>query len=59
MKIVGCIVCKATNHGPKYRGYIAMLTILKHYRRQGIASSLVAKALNAMKDLGVDEVAVF
>ncbi|VDP11192.1 unnamed protein product [Soboliphyme baturini] len=54
---VGAIVCKLALH-PKgtRRGYIAMLAVDQAYRRCGIASELVIKAITTMMQQECDEV---
>ncbi|KAF9480660.1 acyl-CoA N-acyltransferase, partial [Pholiota conissans] len=54
---VGVIVCKQSLHKDLVnRGYIAMLSVDKKWRKRGIASSLVQKSIQAMKVDGVDEI---
>uniref|UniRef100_A0A8H7XLL4 N-acetyltransferase domain-containing protein n=1 Tax=Psilocybe cubensis TaxID=181762 RepID=A0A8H7XLL4_PSICU len=54
---VGVIVCKQSIHNDlANRGYIAMLSVDKKWRKRGIASSLVQSSIQAMKQDGVDEV---
>ncbi|KAJ3832845.1 acyl-CoA N-acyltransferase, partial [Lentinula raphanica] len=56
---VGDIVCKQDLHRNMYnRGYIAMLSVDKGYRKRGIASTLVRNSMEAMKEDGVEEVYV-
>jgi peptide alpha-N-acetyltransferase len=59
-KMVGCVVCKLDRHTKKdyttERGYIAMLAVDKEYRKRGIGSSLVKKAIETMKEKGCEEV---
>lgn len=56
-KCVGAIVCKLDTHKKMMRrGYIAMLAIDQNYRRRGIGSHLVMKAIRAMLNDGCDEV---
>lgn len=61
-RMVGTIVCKLDRHHSKgtgigvERGYIAMLAVDKDYRKRGIGSELVSKAINSMKEKGCDEV---
>ncbi|KAF9040161.1 acyl-CoA N-acyltransferase [Panaeolus papilionaceus] len=38
------------------RGYIAMLSVDKQWRKRGIATTLVQKSIQAMKQEGVDEI---
>jgi peptide alpha-N-acetyltransferase len=40
-KCVGTIVCKMGQHQNTFRGYIAMLVVIKPYRGKGIATELV------------------
>ncbi|KAF7421015.1 N-alpha-acetyltransferase mak3 [Pleurotus ostreatus] len=54
---VGVIVCKQSMHrNLSNRGYIAMLSVSKDWRKRGIASALVTNSVEAMKMDGVDEV---
>ncbi|TRM56259.1 acyl-CoA N-acyltransferase [Schizophyllum amplum] len=53
---VGVIVCKQSMHKVNNRGYIAMLSVDKQYRKRGIASALVRNSISAMKEDGVEEV---
>jgi len=56
-KCVGAIVCKLDMHKKMVRrGYIAMLAIDQDYRRRGIGSHLVMKAIRAMVEDDCDEV---
>ncbi|VDB90295.1 unnamed protein product [Peniophora sp. CBMAI 1063] len=56
---VGVIVCKQSVHRERInRGYIAMLSVNKSYRKQGVASALVRHSVEAMKATGVEEVAL-
>ncbi|XP_013196627.1 N-alpha-acetyltransferase 30 [Amyelois transitella] len=54
---IGAIVCKLDTHrNVVKRGYIAMLAVDKKYRKKGIGSRLVQKAIQAMIDDNADEV---
>ncbi|THU93830.1 acyl-CoA N-acyltransferase, partial [Dendrothele bispora CBS 962.96] len=54
---VGVIVCKQSMHRDLHnRGYIAMLSVSKEYRKRGIASTLVRNAMEAMKEDHVEEI---
>ncbi|CDQ68023.1 unnamed protein product [Oncorhynchus mykiss] len=53
---VGAIVCKLDMHKKIHRGYIAMLAVDSRYRRKGIGTYLVKKAIYAMMDEDCDEV---
>ncbi|TFK19374.1 acyl-CoA N-acyltransferase [Coprinopsis marcescibilis] len=54
---IGVIVCKQSMHrGSTNRGYIAMLSVDKQWRKRGIASTLVRNSIEAMKREGVNEV---
>ncbi|KAI4517800.1 acyl-CoA N-acyltransferase [Schizophyllum commune Loenen D] len=53
---VGVIVCKQSMHKMNNRGYIAMLSVDKQFRKRGIASTLVRNSISAMKKDGVEEV---
>ncbi|KZV64650.1 acyl-CoA N-acyltransferase [Peniophora sp. CONT] len=56
---VGVIVCKQSMHRERInRGYIAMLSVNKANRKQGVASALVRHSVEAMKAHGVEEVAL-
>jgi len=58
--LIGVVVCKLETHQshspPTLRGYIAMLAVESKYRGQGIATTLVRKAIDAMVERGADEV---
>ncbi|KAI0063012.1 acyl-CoA N-acyltransferase [Artomyces pyxidatus] len=54
---VGVIVCKQASHRDRFqRGYIAMLSVSKAYRKRGIARALVRHSVDVMKAHGVQEV---
>jgi len=54
---VGVIVCKQDMHrDTSNRGYIAMLSVHKAWRKRGIASTLVQSSVQAMIADGADEV---
>ncbi|KAI0752181.1 acyl-CoA N-acyltransferase [Fomes fomentarius] len=54
---VGVIVCKQSLHRDvTNRGYIAMLSVHKNWRKRGIASTLVRRTVEIMKKHGVEEV---
>ncbi|KAA1475721.1 acyl-CoA N-acyltransferase [Dentipellis sp. KUC8613] len=54
---IGVIVCKQSMHRDRAnRGYIAMLSVSKSWRKRGIASALVRHSIGAMKADGVEEV---
>ncbi|KAJ3671805.1 hypothetical protein LUZ60_007884 [Juncus effusus] len=55
-KCVGTVVCKMGEHRNTFRGYIAMLVVIKPYRGKGIASELVTRAIRVMMESGCDEV---
>ncbi|KAK9846812.1 hypothetical protein WJX84_008589 [Apatococcus fuscideae] len=50
------IVCKLDQHGNFMRGYIAMLVVERPYRKLGIGSELVKRAVEEMKSNAADEV---
>ncbi|XP_037757123.1 N-alpha-acetyltransferase 30 isoform X4 [Chelonia mydas] len=53
---VGAIVCKLDMHKKMFRrGYIAMLAVDSKYRRKGIGTNLVKKAIYAMVEGDCDE----
>ncbi|KAI8332822.1 N-acetyltransferase 12, isoform CRA_a [Chlamydoabsidia padenii] len=53
---VGVIICKLDPHKDRQRGYIAMLAVAKDYRKRAIGSTLVERAVQAMKKEKADEV---
>ncbi|KAI0252305.1 acyl-CoA N-acyltransferase, partial [Lactifluus subvellereus] len=56
---VGVIVCKQSPHRERYlRGYIAMLSVDKGYRKRGIASALVRHSISVMRANGAQEIAL-
>jgi peptide alpha-N-acetyltransferase len=55
---VGTIVCKMGQHRNTFRGYIAMLVVIKPYRGKGIATELVTRAIQVMQESGCEEVAL-
>ncbi|XP_045499707.1 N-alpha-acetyltransferase 30-like [Colias croceus] len=56
-KCIGAIVCKLDMHrNVVKRGYIAMLAVDKRYRKRGIGSRLVQKAIQVMINDNADEV---
>lgn len=56
-KCVGAIVCKLDTHKKVIkRGYIAMLAVAQEYRKRGIGSHLVIRAIKGMVADGCDEV---
>ncbi|KAG8089900.1 hypothetical protein GUJ93_ZPchr0011g27682 [Zizania palustris] len=55
-KCVGTVVCKMGEHRGAFRGYIAMLVVLKPYRGRGIATELVTRSIRVMMESGCDEV---
>ncbi|CAL4980998.1 unnamed protein product [Urochloa decumbens] len=55
-KCVGTVVCKMGGHRGAFRGYIAMLVVLKPYRGRGIATELVTRSIRAMMESGCEEV---
>nr|GME10617.1 N-alpha-acetyltransferase MAK3 [Ipomoea batatas]GME10629.1 N-alpha-acetyltransferase MAK3 [Ipomoea batatas] len=55
-KCVGTVVCKMGEHRGTFRGYIAMLVVLKPYRGKGIATELVTRSITVMMESGCEEV---
>ncbi|XAR52063.1 Peptide alpha-N-acetyltransferase [Bertholletia excelsa] len=55
-KCVGTVVCKMGEHRNTFRGYIAMLVVLKPFRGRGIATELVTRSIKVMKESGCEEV---
>ncbi|KAJ3200420.1 N-alpha-acetyltransferase 30 [Entophlyctis luteolus] len=54
---VGVIVCKLEMHkNHKMRGYLAMLAVKTQFRKRGIGSKLIQRAIKAMQDEDADEV---
>ncbi|KAI6038846.1 acyl-CoA N-acyltransferase [Pisolithus marmoratus] len=51
---IGVIVCKQSMHKHvANRGYIAMLSVNKNWRKRGVASTLVQRSIEVMKQHGV------
>lgn len=55
-KCVGTVVCKMGEHRATFRGYIAMLVVIKPYRGKGIATELVSRSIKVMMESGCEEV---
>ncbi|KAG8828406.1 N-alpha-acetyltransferase mak3 [Serendipita sp. 401] len=56
-KPIGVIVCKQSIHrGKARRGYIAMLSVDRAWRKRGIASTLVKLSIDMMTRTGADEI---
>ncbi|KAI9403478.1 hypothetical protein POPTR_001G425800v4 [Populus trichocarpa] len=56
-KCVGTVVCKMGDHrNSTFRGYIAMLVVIKPYRGRGIATELVTRSIQVMMESGCEEV---
>uniref|UniRef100_A0A1D1Z9H1 N-alpha-acetyltransferase 30 n=1 Tax=Anthurium amnicola TaxID=1678845 RepID=A0A1D1Z9H1_9ARAE len=55
-RCVGTVVCKMGEHRNTFRGYIAMLVVVKPYRGQGIATELVTRSIRVMMESGCEEV---
>ncbi|TPX31529.1 hypothetical protein SmJEL517_g05175 [Synchytrium microbalum] len=56
---IGVIICRLEPHQgyiPTMRGYIAMLAVRTPYRKLGVGSRLVQKAVAELKRGGADEV---
>ncbi|KAL5582507.1 hypothetical protein UlMin_014949 [Ulmus minor] len=49
-RCVGTVVCKMSEHRNSFRGYIAMLVVIKPYRGKGIATELVTRAIQLMME---------
>ncbi|GKD85162.1 N-alpha-acetyltransferase MAK3 [Tanacetum coccineum] len=58
-KCIGTVVSKMGEHRNTYRGYIAMLVVLKPYRHKGIATELVTRSIKVMMESGCEEVFCF
>jgi len=54
-EIIGVIIGKIETHKQRERGYIAMLTVLKRFRGNGIALTLVQKLCKKTEEMGGDE----
>lgn len=55
-EMIGTIVCKADLEQDVMRGYIAMLTVNKEYRKQGIGLNLVMIGIKRMIEAGCQEI---
>ncbi|XP_073525759.1 uncharacterized protein [Phyllobates terribilis] len=55
-RCVGTVVCKMGEHRNVFRGYIAMLVVIKPCRGKGIATELVARSIKVMMESGCEEV---
>lgn len=55
-RCVGTVVCKMGEHRGTFRGYIAMLVVIKPYRGKGIATELVTRSIRVMMESGCEEV---
>ncbi|XP_059450673.1 N-alpha-acetyltransferase MAK3-like [Corylus avellana] len=55
-KCVGTVVCKMGQHRNTFRGYIAMLVVIKPYRGRGVATELVSRSIKVMMESGCEEV---
>ncbi|CAH1412804.1 unnamed protein product [Lactuca virosa] len=55
-KCIGTVVSKMGEHRNTFRGYIAMLVVLKPYRHRGIATELVTRSIKVMMESGCEEV---
>uniref|UniRef100_A0A7N0VNH4 N-acetyltransferase domain-containing protein n=1 Tax=Kalanchoe fedtschenkoi TaxID=63787 RepID=A0A7N0VNH4_KALFE len=55
-RCVGTVVCKMGEHRNTFRGYIAMLVVIKPYRGRGIATELVSRSIRVMMESGCEEV---
>ncbi|KAI3929564.1 hypothetical protein MKX01_025732 [Papaver californicum] len=53
---IGTVVCKMGEHRNTFRGYIAMLVVIKSYRGKGIATELVTRSIQVMLESGCEEV---
>lgn len=54
--MIGTIVCKADIEQDIMKGYIAMLTVNKLYRKKGIGLKLAMIGINRMIDVGCQEI---
>ncbi|GAB2222335.1 hypothetical protein Drorol1_Dr00013548 [Drosera rotundifolia] len=55
-RCVGTVVCKMGEHRGTFRGYIAMLVVIKPYRGKGIATELVSRSIRVMMESDCEEV---
>ncbi|KAF3786693.1 N-alpha-acetyltransferase [Nymphaea thermarum] len=55
-RCIGTVVCKMGEHRNTFRGYIAMLVVIKPYRGKGIATELVSRSIQVMMVSGCEEV---
>lgn len=56
-ELIGVVVNKLEPHGKTpLRGYIAMLAVQETHRGKGIATELVKRSIEAMKEQGADEI---
>ncbi|KAM0006346.1 putative transferase transcription regulator GNAT family [Helianthus anomalus] len=55
-KCIGTVISKMGEHRNTFRGYIAMLVVLKPYRHKGIATELVTRSIKVMMESGCEEV---
>ncbi|KAL2939531.1 N-alpha-acetyltransferase MAK3 [Bienertia sinuspersici] len=55
-RCIGTVVCKMGEHRHTFRGYIAMLVVIKSYRGKGIATELVTRSIKVMIASGCEEV---
>ncbi|KAM7512636.1 hypothetical protein LguiB_011511 [Lonicera macranthoides] len=55
-RCIGTVVCKMGEHRNNFRGYIAMLVVIKPYRGKGIATELVTRSIKVMMESGCEEV---
>ncbi|XP_074570614.1 N-alpha-acetyltransferase MAK3 [Curcuma longa] len=54
-RCVGTVVSKIGEHRNTFRGYIAMLVVIKPYRGRGIATELVTRSIRVMMESGCEE----
>ncbi|KAI1295047.1 GAG protein N-acetyltransferase [Xylaria venustula] len=58
--LIGVVICKLEHHSSHspvtHRGYIAMLAVSSAFRGNGIATTLVEKAIDAMAKRNADEI---
>ncbi|KAH0882624.1 LOW QUALITY PROTEIN: hypothetical protein HID58_058720 [Brassica napus] len=53
-KCIGTVIWG--EHRQTYRGYIAMLVVIKPYRGRGLATELVTRSIKVMMESGCEEV---
>ncbi|KAL1924667.1 uncharacterized protein VTP21DRAFT_4321 [Calcarisporiella thermophila] len=55
-RCIGVIICKLDDHRGRLRGYIAMLAVSRDFRKRGLGTALVCRAIKAMKEEKANEI---